>query len=354
MAEDRSEQPTGRRLKKAREKGQIARSRELGQAVQLLGVIAGFWWAGSLFISAMGRMMVKGLSRLDGGAALPFDTSSLQGLAIEGGGVLAIIVGPVAAISAVAIVVTATAQGGWNFAPEALQPRLSNLSPVNGIKRLGFSRAWVDLAKTLVSLVIVTVITWRLVSEAIAAAPGWSRVPLITSSREGWELSARLLRDVAIAFLILAVLDYGVQRWRHLKSLRMTKQEVKDERKMEEGNPETKSRVRRLQFQMARRRMLAAVPKATVVITNPTEYAVALDYARDRLAAPVVVAKGRGTMAARIKAIARHHGVPTVENVPLAQALYRTSEVGDAIPGELFEAVAEVLAYLVRLKRLAL
>jgi len=148
--------------------------------------------------------------------------------------------------------------------------------------------------------------------------------------------------------------DYALQRWRLMKSLKMTKQEVKDDLKMTEGNPEIKARVRRIQMTMARKRMLAAVPKATVVVTNPTHYAVALEYRRSEMSAPRVLAKGRGLLAQRIKEIAREHGVPTVENVPLAQSLYKTVEVGDFIPAALFEAVAEVLAYLIRLKQLAL
>ncbi len=176
----------------------------------------------------------------------------------------------------------------------------------------------------------------------------------VVGCRRGHDVE-RLLRQAAIAMLALAGADYGLQRWRLMKSLKMTKQEVKDELRSSRGQPgDQGARPRASRCTMARQRMLAAVPKATVVVTNPTHFAVALEYRRAEMAAPRVLAKGRGLLAQRIKAIAREHGVPMVENVPLAQALYKTVEVGDFIPAALFEAVAEVLAYLIRLKQLAL
>lgn len=164
----------------------------------------------------------------------------------------------------------------------------------------------------------------------------------------------RLLVQAGLALAAIAGADYGLQRWRHYASLKMTKQELRDEARSSEGSPEIKARVRRIQREMTRKRMLNAVKTATVVVTNPTHYAVALQYQRARMGAPVVVAKGRDHLAQRIKAIAREAGVPLVENVPLAQALYKGAEVGDEIPGPLFGAVAEVLAYLIRIKQLAL
>ena len=160
---------------------------------------------------------------------------------------------------------------------------------------------------------------------------------------------------MAIALLLaLGAADFLVQRWRTASGLKMSKQEVKDEARSAEGSPELKARVRQVQREMSKRRMLKAVQTATVVVTNPTHYAVALHYDRASMVAPMVVAKGMDHMAAHIKELARKHGVPTVENVPLAQALYKGTEVGETIPGPLFGAVAEVLAYLVKLKQLVL
>jgi flagellar biosynthetic protein FlhB len=192
------------------------------------------------------------------------------------------------------------------------------------------------------------------VRTSLLDAARFARMSPFESGLAGWSQVEQLLRQTALAMLVVGVADYLVQRWRLRQSLKMTKQEVKDDFKLSEGNPEIKARVRRIQMTMARKRMLAAVPKATVVVTNPTHYAVALEYRRAEMAAPRVLAKGRGLLAQRIKAIARDHGVPTVENVPLAQSLYKTVEVGEFIPAALFEAVAEVLAYLIRLKQLAI
>jgi flagellar biosynthesis protein FlhB len=246
------------------------------------------------------------------------------------------------------------AQGGVVLATEALQPNFGKLNPATGIKRLGFSSGGIDTIKMIVLVIAVSYLSYQVVRTNLLDAARFARMSPFESGLSGWADVERLLRQCAIAMLAVGVADYMVQRWRLTKSLKMTKQEVKDDFKLVEGNPEIKARVRRIQMTMARKRMLASVPKATVIVTNPTHYAVALEYRRSEMAAPRVLAKGRGLLAQRIKAIAREHGVPTVENVPLAQALYKTVDVGEFIPAALFEAVAEVLAYLIRLKQLAL
>jgi flagellar biosynthetic protein FlhB len=247
-----------------------------------------------------------------------------------------------------------TAQGGLVIAFEALTLDLSRLSPAQGIKRLGFSQGGIEFLKAMVSATVISIIAWQAGRAVLENSLGFARVGPVYAAQIGWNDVLTLMRNVAIALVVLACADYWVQRWRFMKSQRMTLQEVKDDHKAGEGSPETKSRVRRIQNETARRRMMAAVPHATVVITNPTHYAVALEYTRGRLPAPRVVAKGRGFVALRIREIAREQGVPIVENPPLARALYEGAEVGDMIPGALFEAVAEVLAYLIRLKQLVL
>ena len=179
-------------------------------------------------------------------------------------------------------------------------------------------------------------------------------MPLVPAAAQVWADMRGLLWKVVVLFGVMGAADYFWQKHQHLEGLKMTKQEVKDDAKMAEGSPEIKNRIRKVMFESFRRRMMSAVPKATVVITNPTHFAVALEYRRASMGAPIVVAKGQGHLAQRIKTVAREAGVPMVENVPLAQALYKTVEVGEAIPGNLFEAVAEILAYLIRLKQLTL
>jgi flagellar biosynthetic protein FlhB len=197
-------------------------------------------------------------------------------------------------------------------------------------------------------------VAWGVVQPFVETAPLLSRVSLADATGSTWQTVLTLVKRGLIVFATIATADYLLKRYQLRRSLKMTKQEVKDEHKMLEGNPEIKGRVRRLQRDLARRRMLAAVPKATVVITNPTHFAVALEYKRDAMAAPRVVAKGADLVAQRIKDVARAHGIPTVENVTLARALYSHAEIDEVIPANLFEAVAEVLAYLVRLKQLAI
>jgi flagellar biosynthetic protein FlhB len=261
--------------------------------------------------------------------------------------------GPFALASILAAVGIATMQGGWNVATEALTVHWDRLNPATGFKRL-FSRAGLDLVKTLLTSAVLAWLSWNIVAATLAEAAGYGRVPPLPAAVRAWAQAERLLTQAVIALCVVGLGDYLLARWRHQKSLLMTKQEVRDDNKLLEGNPEVKARIRRLQRDILRRRMLDAVPRATVVITNPTEYAVALEYRRDAMPAPRVLAKGRNAMAARIRAIARDHEIPIVENVPLAQSLYRGVDIGDFIPAELFGAVAEVLAYLIRLQRFAL
>jgi flagellar biosynthetic protein FlhB len=237
---------------------------------------------------------------------------------------------------------------------QALRLNWQRLSPSSGLARLAPKQSGVDLVKAVIAVVILSALAWNTGRELVLDVPRLSWLAPVDAAVSGWSTVTRLLWHFGLAMLAIALADYGVQHWRLWSSLKMTKQEVRDESKSSEGSPEMKARVRKVQREMSRSRMLKAVKTATVVVTNPTHFAVALEYRRDLMAAPVVVAKGADFMAARIKAVAREHGVPTVENVSLAQALYKGAEVGDPIPGALFGAVAEVLAYLVRIKQLML
>jgi flagellar biosynthesis protein FlhB len=354
MSTDRTEHPTARRLREARRKGQIARSRDLVQAGALASVMVALAWSGGYMMRGMGRAIGGALEQLYRFPARDLRSDELALIVLNNLGSLLMLVAPVALTAVVATFALFYVQGGWVVATEALNLNFGKLNPVNGIKRLGFSTGGIDTLKMLVLVVALSILGYRVVRDNVVDAARFPRMSPFESAVAGWSYVERLLRQAAIAMVVVACADYGLQRWRLMKSLKMTKQEVKDDFKLTEGNPEIKARVRRIQMTMARKRMLAAVPKATVVVTNPTHYAVALEYRRSEMAAPRVLAKGRGLLAQRIKAIARDHGVPTVENVPLAQSLYKTVEVGEFIPAALFEAVAEVLAYLIRLKQLAL
>jgi len=245
-------------------------------------------------------------------------------------------------------------QGGWSFAAGALRLNWSRLNPSNGLKRFGMMQTGVETLKTMVSVAAISYLAWRVVQAVLSQAVSIAWQTPLGAAVLAWEHADSLLWRVAWALGVLALGDYALQKYRHLHSLRMSKAEIKEEAKLMEGSPENKRRVRRAQVQMARRRMMADVARATVVITNPTHYAVALQYTRDTMAAPIVLAKGADHIALRIRQEARAHGVPIVENKPLAQTLYRTAEIGQTIPAPLFGAVAEVLAYLVRIKQLML
>jgi flagellar biosynthesis protein FlhB len=314
-------------------------------------VLVVFAWAGRGYIGRLGRALQIGLERAGHAPLRTLEPGELTGIAVQGAMLVALTVGPLAIAAAAATIVSATAQGGWNVAPEALKPNWSRLSPANGIRRLAFQRAGFDLLKSLVALAILTWLAVRAVMAVVDMSTGLGRVDPMHAATVGWAEAERLLRRAALGLSLVAGGDYLLQRWRIEKSLRMTRQEVRDDLRLLEGNPEIKGRIRRMQRDVLRRRMLAAVPKATVVITNPTHYAVALLYERQRMAAPQVVAKGQNLIASKIREVAREHDVPIVENVPLAQALYRGTDVGDLIPADLFGAVAEVLAYLIRLKQ---
>jgi flagellar biosynthetic protein FlhB len=352
--DDRTERPTTRRLTDAKKKGQLPRSKEVADAVQLAGVLLTLTWAGPRLVRGLMNATRQGLERM-GDSPLRFvEPGELTGVAIQGIGVMALLVGPIAGAAVVCSVAGNVLQGGWNIATEAVRLDFSRLNPANGLRRLALPRAGLDLVRM---LLVVTIICWlacKVVMAAVLQVPAMGLSSPANAAEVGWSEALRLLRYCATTLAIVALADLALARWRYYKSLRMTKQEVRDDVRLTDGNPEIKGRVRQKQREFLRRRMMASVPKATVVITNPTEYAVALQYHRDTMVAPVVLAKGRGAVAAKIRELARKFEVPIVENVPLAQALYRSVEIGDQIPSELFGAVAEVLAYLIRLKRLVM
>jgi flagellar biosynthesis protein FlhB len=353
-AGEKTEKPSAKRLKDAREKGQVARSQDLVAALGLLAVTTALARTGAMGLGRLERRLADGLSHLGESARATIALHDLANQAVSDLVLLGMVAGPFLLAAAVVALAGNFSQTGWVFAPDRLTPDWSRLSPAHGWSRLKPSQSGIDLLKTALAATVVTTLAWQVVREALGDAPRLVWLATGAAAQTGWTHINHLLVQAGLALVAIAGADYGLQRWRHYSSLRMTKQELRDEARSNEGSPEIKARVRRIQREMTRKRMLNAVKSATVVITNPTHYAVALEYQRSRMGAPVVVAKGRDHLARRIKALARDAGVPMVENVPLAQALYKGAEVGDEIPGPLFGAVAEVLAYLIRIKQLQL
>jgi flagellar biosynthetic protein FlhB len=345
---ERSEQPTPKRQEDARRKGQVARSTDLTTALLLLGALGALSVAGGPFIVsavAMFQQALRTASRPDlgpdGGLALLSQTA--VGLARRGWPFLVI-----PAVTAVAAQVLQTRMAvSW----EALGPHWNRLNPAQGLARLCSSHGLVEALRTAMKVVVLGGIVYA------TFRADWSA--LLTLGQSGTEEAVgtigRAVRDlwlaVGLSYLAIAGLDYAYQLWHHQRSLRMTRQEVREESRESEGNPLLKSRVRALQRQRATRRMIAEVKRADVVLRNPVHVAVALRYEGGRMRAPRVVAKGARLLAGRIVETARRYGVPIVENPPLARSLFRGVAVGQEIPRDLYRAVAEVLAYVYSLKR---
>jgi flagellar biosynthetic protein FlhB len=351
---DRTERPTSRRLDDAKRKGQVPKSRHLAEVAGMLGALGALSFAGGRLVEGLAVELANGFARMGVAPTHSISAGEVTGLAASGARAILFLVGPVAFSAAFAVVGVMGYQTGFNWATEAITLNFGRLNPASGFKSFGLKRGGFETVK---ALFIVATLVWLgrgLVTDMVLQGPQLSRIPPTDAAAIAWDAIKGLLWRSSIALLAFAGADYGYQRWQHLQSLKMTKQEVRDDHRMTEGSPETKGRVRRVMNEMFRRRMMSAVPRASVVITNPTHYAVALEYHRQSMAAPVITAMGKDHLAERIKQIARQHDVPLVENVALARGLYHHCEVGDTIPPHLFEAVAEVLAYLIRLKRLAI
>jgi flagellar biosynthetic protein FlhB len=341
--DNKTEKPTSRRLQKAREKGQVARSREVPSAVVLLGTLLILFYTGPNLLAALKVQMHDLLRmRVPGEITVPFLSSISQQVIAQLGLAVAGVMLGAAAFSFVANVWQTGLQISW----EPLAFHFDKLSPQNGLTRIFSKTGLVEVTKSVLMLLIVSYISYQVVSDH---TPLYPRLVLMDVKQLVYwtsTISYQVFLRVGIFLLILAMADYAFQKYRFLEGLKMTKQEVKDEHKDIEGDPLTKGRIRRIQREMARKRMMAEVPNADVVITNPTHYAVALSYKMETMDAPRVVAKGVGFLALKIKELAQESNIPTVENRPLAQTLYKTVEVGSTIPPNLFKAVAEILAYI--------
>jgi flagellar biosynthetic protein FlhB len=354
MSQERTEQPTPQRLKESRKKGQIARSRDLAMAAASVASIIALAWLGSRIVGQMVEGLRAQLERLGDNPLRAITAGELTAMVLGSSLQLALLVGPVALVTATAAVGMHGFQGGWSFVPGALRLHWSRLSPATGVRRFSFSQSGVETIKAALAFTAISYFTWRAIEGLLLDAPRLPWMPPAAAAALTWEHAKALLWRSAWTLGALAFADYGVQRYRLMSSLKMTRQEIRDEHRQMEGSGEAKGRIRRLQREFSRRRMLRDVERATVVITNPTHYAVALEYRRESMLAPRVLAKGADHLARKIRQRAIEHGIPIVENKPLAQSLYATAEVGQTIPAPLFAAVAEVLAYLIRVKRLML
>jgi flagellar biosynthetic protein FlhB len=345
---ERTERATPRRREKALEKGQVALSQEVNSALVLL---AGF---SLLFAAAHHMHVVLGENaRYLFGQAHIFLLENPFALAEMAAGNMGVIMTSLAPLMIAIILVAFLAnvlQVGWKVNVGAMAFRWENINPINGIKNVFSKRAAFELAKNLLKIGLIGLLAWYSVATLGAELPGTAELPVSGIVAVGVKTMAKLAYRLVAFLAVLALIDWVFQKSQHEQRLKMTKQEVREEQKDIEGDPQVKARMRAIQLEVMRKRMLAEVPRADVVVTNPIHYAVALRYVPGE-PAPRVVAKGQDSLAETIKRIARENRVPVLENKLLARALHKIVEVGAYIPDELYQAVAEVLAYVYRLKR---
>jgi flagellar biosynthesis protein FlhB len=342
---DKTEQPTAERLRKAREEGQIPQSHEVGTALMILALVIALSLGGPALFQWSMRQMEGGLDCrvIEGPGGI---VAILQARAIDG--LLAI--GPFALAAAAVAIFGSLIAGGWNFAPKAVRWDLSRLSPGRAIKEMISLRSGVQILAGLAKLALLTVLGWQFLQDRLQKCLSLRWASVATTVSEICSMALGLISRLAAGLMMIAALELLYQRLHYRRSLRMSRQEIKEERRRYEAAPEVRSRIRGIQYELARRRMLREVPKADVVLVNPTHYAVALKYDAKSMKAPVVLAKGADFLAEKIKEIARANAVPVLERPELARTLHAAVDVGEAIPEALFVAVAEVLALIYRLR----
>ncbi len=346
-ADERTEAPTAKRRSDARSEGEVAQSRDLASVALLAATIAllGSSLAASVAESVSGQMH----DLLAGQEIRPESLADFHALLLHHGGLTVRVLAPFVGALAVLGILVHQLQTGPLYASKATEFKASRLDPLKGMKRFASLNSVVELAKSVVKIVVTGWFAWSFVEGRIAALLQLPDASVPTSFAFAIDLVQELAKRLLAVLALFALLDVVWVRFRHEKNLRMTKQEVREEMLQREGSPQIRARRRQKQLELSQLRMIANVARADVVITNPTHYAVALRYDRRTMRAPTVVAKGRNHLAQRIREAAKRHDVPIIENRPLARLLYKTARVDREIPDALFQAVAEVLAMVARL-----
>ena len=345
--EEKTEQPTGKKLSDARNKGQLPRSKEAGTFFVLMSGVISLWVFSSMLAKGMRQVMLNSFTLTKEQA---FTVDEMRRIFIQDILSIAPPILLIALIVAVCAFIGNVLIGGYNFSTQALTPKFSKLNPISGIKRLVSPNSLIELVKGIAKVACIGSICYFMLSGKEDAILRLSYIDPMSAISEAISMLFFIMLIVVCAMIPIVMIDVPFQKWNYIRQLRMTKQEVKDEYKNTEGNPQIKSKIKSMQFQMAARRMMKNVPTADVVVTNPTHYAVALKYDPDGPTAPLVVAKGVDEIAEKIKEIARESGVPVIPIPPLARSLYYTTELDTPIPRGLFKAVAHVLAWVMGMK----
>lgn len=345
--QEKSHEPTGKRVQDARKKGQLPRSRELNTMMLTL--------TGALALLAMGGSLMRSIEKLftanfSVSRADIFDPAALPNhfvAAVQSGLTMLL---PFFGVMMVVAVLASIALGGFNFSWQAVAPKFNKLNPISGMKRVFSAKGLMELLKSMAKFLLLGGVTvfliWIWADDLVLLG----KMDVIEAIARGTQLLGWAGIVLASTLILMALVDVPFQLWDHKRQLKMTNQEVRDEQKETDGRPEVKGRIRQLQREMAQRRMLQEVPKADVIVTNPTHFAVALRYDKEKMRAPVVVAKGADLVAANIRRVADQHSIPVVETPLLARAVYFSTELNDPIPAGLYLAVAQLLAYVFQLR----
>lgn len=344
---EKTEEASPRKLEKAREEGDIPRSKELSTFAGLMAAALGLWLTGSQIINQLQNIVITGLK---------FDSQIIENTNKTSVDFRSEIINlsinflPFFVIVTLIGILSPILVGGWIFNGKSLEPKLDKLDPIKGFGNIISKNSLVELLKSILKTILIGIVSWFVTKSMIHDILALSIQPFKMASHNQGQILLICFITISAAFAIIAMLDVPYQLHRYAKKLMMTRQDLKDESKESEGNPETKAKIRSIQREMARKRMMAAVPKADVVITNPTHYSVALSYPEDSDSAPIVVAKGLGEVALKIQAIAKEHQIMIVESPMLARALYKHTDIDQEIPTTLFSAVAQVLAYVFQMR----
>ena len=344
--EEKTEEPTEKRRREFREEGQVAQSKEVNTAL-LLSIFLLFWFFyAPEFVSGL-QELLRGF--WGSAAQLDLSPDSVDGWLVFVLLRLGELFWPLFLLGVVVALLASYVQIGWLFTFKPMQPKLSKLDPIQGAAKFVSKKSAMELIKSLLKIAVVAVVAYFALVDLVFPAMELLDRPVAEMLAFIGRGAANILFKCCLALVFIAVIDYAFVRWEMEEKMKMSKKELKDEHKETEGDPQLKQRMRSIQRDMARKRMMAEVPKADVVITNPTHLAVALSYEHNKMEAPEITAKGGGKVAEKIREIAKENNVPIVENPPVARGLY-SLEVGDAIPESMFKAVAEILAYVYSLQ----
>lgn len=347
FSQEKTEEATPRKRQEARKKGQVAKSPEIASALVMLVAFLSLKFLGPFIYEQLMEFMRSSLVTI---AVKDLTVENIHYLVIGSFAFLLKTCLPLMLIVIVIGIISNLGQIGFLLTMEPLTPKLEKLDPIKGFQRIFSKRAFVELAKSLFKVTLIGYLSYITIVQHIEDLILLMKMPPPKIVEVIAGLTYELGIRIAFVLLLIAFADYAYQRWEHEQSLKMSKHEIKEEHKMIEGNPQIKGKIREKQRQMAMRRMMQSIPQADVVVTNPTHLAIALKYDPKRSNAPFVLAKGEGHVAQRIKEMAKEHKVVVMENKPLAQALYKTVDINQEIPPELYQAVAEVLAFVFKLK----